>query len=1245
MGLIDENMTNGIYFQLDGNYNSAYIVIQSGGISKSFYLGEVRRIASEHFQIIWSQDRVCVTGTYYDNENAVWVKHEINFDTDVDAPDGGGAWTIPSLPLTVFASSICNSYVCSLDNVRMKYVYNYFPMGNSADLCDSPYSAQTMTADIIKDRPLGTKKKGTELLKRLGTKSLRFWDVIWVNYRSHIEQVKVVNFATGSSYSIPADDNDYTYPYYNEILDYCAENNFTCIMVVDTFYYDPITDKVYTTPEVGNNSPNDPADPYYTTDPNDPNGILYKAVARNVMPIVQYYIDHQYTNRFIIEIGNEAIGYIGTPAMPTAQQHLRIIKAYATAVKNACPAIETTMYPNPDNSIYQMVADAGIGNYINHAVNHFYAPRINGGTAYQDVDATKAALASAGMGHVNVLITEYSTRWSNAAATSYSPHALEQANVELRMITNPNVSGINEFALATYAKMIHSDMSYWSIGNDFNGTAPAPSRPADIYPELGKRFAVLPTGLTEAMFCNTINGDLLKSWPGKNTEISGLLSSYDGGKRLLLINPTSSDMPISWSTSFGADKKCLMTSTADYFSQTLTQPWKITKSLITSDPCTIPAKSMMLLVQNYTPATLVKQSGTTVSNGGQYNFGYMGIGAEQEVTFTVENQNSAALELTGTHYDFTRLYDDFDDQSVDGSKWSSSNATVTEFITQGTAGGGYNYATAWDYPAGVNRLKMATTVNNGGYLYGNKLVDLQEGQCISLRSTMELQGWAYDSSWGLQSTDGLKYIRLMETGGQTRVCMNDGSGAQYLATSHPVQYLRGAWVLRWKADRVTIISEIWGTIFDSSVDTVDFAGTAWRIPGVGTTMRFQLSSGWNAGAWCTLDQVLLAVEDSRVVISGDATEPFFATQQPASPIATSSSSQFKIKCKLTNAGTNTATVSIPNSDWLEDAYEIQLTAVGVAKAATPAPSNGATGVSINPNLTWVGYAPQHDVYFGTNQTNVTNATHASAEYKGTQSGTTYAPGVLSVLSTYYWRTDEVYNGQTIVGDVWSFTTETPPTFVSAGSITSGTVTITPSLPVSITTGDILLLFIETSNQAVSISNQNGGTWTQVTNSPQYTGTAAGTTGVRLAAYWSRYNGTQGNPTVSDSGNHQMGRIIAIRGAVSSGNPWDVTIGGVEAVSDTSGSIPGATTTVTSTLVVTAIASALPDATGTSNFSSWTNANLTSLTERIDNTVTAGNGGGIGVATGIKATAGAYGNTAVTLGSSAYKAMMSIAIKP
>ena len=220
-----------------------------------------------------------------------------------------------------------------------------------------------------------------------------------------------------------------------------------------------------------------------------------------------------------------------------------------------------------------------------------------------------------------------------------------------------------------------------------------------------------------------------------------------------------------------------------------------------------------------------------------------------------------------------------------------------------------------------------------------------------------------------------------------------------------------------------------------------------------------------------------------------------------------------------------------------------------------------------------------------------------------------------------------------------------PTFVAAGAVAANAAAITPALPAGIASNDILLLFLETANEAISIANQNGGTWTEVTNSPQGTGSGAGSGATRLTVFWSRYNGTQGAPTTSDSGNHQLGRVVALRGCATSGNPWDVTAGGVDATVDTSGAIPGATTTVANTLVVAALATALPDADGTADFSAWTNANLTSLAERTDNTSSAGNGGGLGITTGVKATAGAYGATTVTCATAAKKGLLSIALKP
>lgn len=354
---------------------------------------------------------------------------------------------------------------------------------------------------------------------------------------------------------------------------------------------------------------------------------------------------------------------------------------------------------------------------------------------------------------------------------------------------------------------------------------------------------------------------------------------------------------------------------------------------------------------------------------------------------------------------------------------------------------------------------------------------------------------------------------------------------------------------------------------------------------------------------------------------------------------------FKSDANQTLTYSSTLDVAIPDYNAVLVSYRDPAPSV----ASSPTPSNSATGVSVTPTLTWTAgsHVGSHDVYFGTNQTNVTNATHASTEYKGNQTSASYTPGTLALGTVYYWRIDEInlHGGGTAKGTLWSFTTTgtaSAPTFVGAGNPDYGNLAITPSLPSGIATNDILLLFIETANQAITIPTPNGGTWTEVTNSPQGTGTAGGTA-ARLTVFWSRYNGTQGAPTTSDSGSHQAGQIIAIRGATLSGNPWNITAGGVQGTASASASIPGATTTAANTFVVTAIGTSGPQSAGYSNFSSWTNSNLASLTERGDQTGTVGTGWGLGIATGTKATAGAYGNTAVTLGTAALQAMMSIAI--
>jgi hypothetical protein len=92
---------------------------------------------------------------------------------------------------------------------------------------------------------------------------------------------------------------------------------------------------------------------------------------------------------------------------------------------------------------------------------------------------------------------------------------------------------------------------------------------------------------------------------------------------------------------------------------------------------------------------------------------------------------------------------------------------------------------------------------------------------------------------------------------------------------------------------------------------------------------------------------------------------------------------------------------------------------------SPNPYNGAVNVKQTSILTWIAAdnAASHQVYFGTDEDAVRNATTASPEYKGSKNldDEKYDPGQLEQDMTYYWRIDEV-DGQTQKGSVWTFTT-------------------------------------------------------------------------------------------------------------------------------------------------------------------------------------------------------------------------------
>jgi hypothetical protein len=91
----------------------------------------------------------------------------------------------------------------------------------------------------------------------------------------------------------------------------------------------------------------------------------------------------------------------------------------------------------------------------------------------------------------------------------------------------------------------------------------------------------------------------------------------------------------------------------------------------------------------------------------------------------------------------------------------------------------------------------------------------------------------------------------------------------------------------------------------------------------------------------------------------------------------------------------------------------------------PQPANGATDVAMATILSWTAAdnATSHEVYLGLDKNVLRRADTTSPEYKGSKAlGTeSYDAGVLEPDTTYYWRIDEVYNGNTVKGPVWNFT--------------------------------------------------------------------------------------------------------------------------------------------------------------------------------------------------------------------------------
>ena len=105
--------------------------------------------------------------------------------------------------------------------------------------------------------------------------------------------------------------------------------------------------------------------------------------------------------------------------------------------------------------------------------------------------------------------------------------------------------------------------------------------------------------------------------------------------------------------------------------------------------------------------------------------------------------------------------------------------------------------------------------------------------------------------------------------------------------------------------------------------------------------------------------------------------------------------------------------------------EVRFNTVVPRTAWDPIPAHRSENLPRDIVLGWQGgrFAVSHDVYLGTDEAAVTNATTSSGEYLGNQLDTNYSLEGLALGETYYWRIDEVnteHPESPWKGEIWRF---------------------------------------------------------------------------------------------------------------------------------------------------------------------------------------------------------------------------------
>jgi len=204
----------------------------------------------------------------------------------------------------------------------------------------------------------------------------------------------------------------------------------------------------------------------------------------------------------------------------------------------------------------------------------------------------------------------------------------------------------------------------------------------------------------------------------------------------------------------------------------------------------------------------------------------------------------------------------------------------------------------------------------------------------------------------------------------------------------------------WRIDEVNTEGTTTGTVW-SFTTIVAAPGSATNPSPANSAANVSVTAdlSWSAGSGATSHDVYFGTS-SPGTFQGNQAETTFDT----GTMANDTTYYWRID-EVNVAGTTTGNV-----------WSFTTIVAAPAPATNPNPTNSATDISIDADLTWTAGsgATSHDVYFGTS---------SPGTFQGNQAATTFDPGTMDNDTTYYWRTDEVNVGGTTTGSVWSFTTE------------------------------------------------------------------------------------------------------------------------------------------------------------------------------------------------------------------------------